>query len=204
MKMFPSCCQNTVAGLNIRTCITVATTKYTFTCTISVISNLGLHQCREMSHHLCRGWVLLGIGVESVLGGMGIKYGRGWGGARISLSRGSVLSREYFPSSYISGFTLLTVYLYFVFLYLAAFKRHYALRLAIAPEFFYGSYMCLFYVCSLGCCRWNKICIYVCNVDFRFISRETLDLTALYFKLYMILDNHNGQVFAASAMIIAN
>ena len=31
---------------------------------------------------------------------MGIKYGRGWGGARISLSRGSVLSREYFPSSY--------------------------------------------------------------------------------------------------------
>ena len=30
---------------------------------------------------------------------MGIKYGRGWGGARISLSRGSVLSREYFPSS---------------------------------------------------------------------------------------------------------
>ena len=30
---------------------------------------------------------------------MDIKYGRGWGGARISLSRGSVLSREYFPSS---------------------------------------------------------------------------------------------------------
>ena len=50
---------------------------------------------------------------------------------------------------------------------------------------------------------------YVCNVDIRFISRETLDLTALHFKLYiMILDNHNGQVldqlFAASAMIIAN
>jgi len=32
---------------------------------------------------------------------MGIKYGRGSGGARISLSRGSVLSREYFPSSLI-------------------------------------------------------------------------------------------------------
>jgi len=32
--------------------------------------------------------------------------------------------------------------------YLAALKRHYALRLAIAPEFFYCSYMCLFYVCS--------------------------------------------------------
>jgi len=31
---------------------------------------------------------------------MGIKYGRGWGGARISLSRGSVLSREYFPLVY--------------------------------------------------------------------------------------------------------
>jgi len=30
---------------------------------------------------------------------MGIKYGRGWRGARISLSRGSVLSREYFPFS---------------------------------------------------------------------------------------------------------
>ena len=30
---------------------------------------------------------------------MGIKCGRGWGGSRISLSRGSVLSREYFPSS---------------------------------------------------------------------------------------------------------
>jgi len=36
---------------------------------------------------------------KSVLEGMGIKYGRGWEGARISLSRGSVLSREYFPSS---------------------------------------------------------------------------------------------------------
>jgi len=34
---------------------------------------------------------------------MGIKYGRGWEGARISLSRGSVLSREYFPSSFASG-----------------------------------------------------------------------------------------------------
>ena len=32
---------------------------------------------------------------------MGIKYGKGWGGARISLSLGSVLSREYFPSSVI-------------------------------------------------------------------------------------------------------
>ena len=32
---------------------------------------------------------------------MGIKYGRGRGGARISLSQGSVLSREYFPSSII-------------------------------------------------------------------------------------------------------
>ena len=51
------------------------------------------------------------------------------------------------------------VFVFFIF-YLAAFKRHYALRLAIAPEFFYCSYMCLFYVCSLGC--WNKICMYVC------------------------------------------
>ena len=30
---------------------------------------------------------------------MGIKYSKGWGGARISLSQGSVLSREYFSSS---------------------------------------------------------------------------------------------------------
>ena len=37
---------------------------------------------------------------KSVLGGMGIKYGKGWGGSRISLSRGSVLSREYFLSSW--------------------------------------------------------------------------------------------------------
>ena len=37
------------------------------------------------------------------------------------------------------------------FFYLAAFKRHYALRLAIASEFFYCSYMCLFYVCAPGC-----------------------------------------------------
>jgi len=37
---------------------------------------------------------------KSVLRGMGIKYGRGWGGARISLSRGFVLSREHFPSSW--------------------------------------------------------------------------------------------------------
>ena len=45
--------------------------------------------------------------------------------------------------------------LYLVFFYLAAFKRHYSLRLAIAPEFLCCSYMCLFYVCALG--RWNKI-----------------------------------------------
>jgi len=69
-------------------------------------------------------------------------------------------TRESNVCFYISGFTLLTVYLYFVFFYLAAFKRHYALRLAIAPEFFYCSYMCLFYVCALGC--FNKICMYVC------------------------------------------
>ena len=33
-------------------------------------------------------------------------------------------------------------------------KRHYALRLAIASEFYYCSYMCLsyfVYVCALGC-----------------------------------------------------
>jgi len=35
---------------------------------------------------------------------MGIKYGRGWGVARISLSRGSVLSTEYFPSSISNAF----------------------------------------------------------------------------------------------------
>jgi len=47
--------------------------------------------------------------------------------------------------------------LYFVFsiFYLVAFKRHYSLRLAIAPEFLCCSYMRLFYVCALGC--WNKI-----------------------------------------------
>ena len=41
--------------------------------------------------------------------------------------------------------------LYICIFYLAAFKRHYALHLAIAPEFCYCSYrgpMCLFYVCS--------------------------------------------------------
>jgi len=36
---------------------------------------------------------------------MGIKYGRGWGGARILLSRGSILSREYFPSSCVCAAT---------------------------------------------------------------------------------------------------
>jgi len=50
----------------------------------------------------------------------------------------------------------------FSIFYLAAFKRHYALRLAIPPEFFYCFYMCLFYVCALGC--WNKICMYVCKI----------------------------------------
>jgi len=48
----------------------------------------------------------------------------------------------------ISGFSLLTVYLYLVIFYLAAFKRHHAFRLAIAPEFFCSSYICLFYACS--------------------------------------------------------
>jgi len=47
----------------------------------------------------------------------------------------------------------------FIIFYLAAFKRHYTLRLATAPEFFYCFYMCLFYVCALGC--WNEICMYV-------------------------------------------
>ena len=36
---------------------------------------------------------------------MDINYGRGWGGARISLSRGSVLLREYFPSSLYINFS---------------------------------------------------------------------------------------------------
>ena len=55
-----------------------------------------------------------------------------------------------FYISWISGSTLLTVglYLYLVTFYLVAFKRHYALRLAIAPGFFYCSYICIFYVCS--------------------------------------------------------
>jgi len=39
----------------------------------------------------------------------------------------------------------------FCIFYLAVCKRHYALRLEIAPEFFYCSYMCLFYACALGC-----------------------------------------------------
>ena len=34
----------------------------------------------------------------------------------------------------------------FSIFYLAAYKRHYAFRLTIALEFFYCSYMCLFYV----------------------------------------------------------
>ena len=57
-----------------------------------------------------------------------------------------------------SGFTLLTVYLYFVFFYLAAFKRHYALRLAIAPEFFYCSYIAYF-MCVLWVAEIKYVCI---------------------------------------------
>jgi len=56
----------------------------------------------------------------------------------------------------------------FCIFYMAAFKRHYALRLAIASEFFYCSYMCLFYVCYLGC--WNKICMYVTRILVRFLT----------------------------------
>jgi len=40
------------------------------------------------------------------------------------------------------------IFVFCNFFYLAAFKRHYALRLAIVPEFFYCFDMCLFYVCS--------------------------------------------------------
>ena len=43
----------------------------------------------------------------------------------------------------------------FVFSFLpgcvSVFQRHYAFHSAIAPEFFYFSYMCLFDVCALGC-----------------------------------------------------
>ena len=52
------------------------------------------------------------------------------------------------------------IFVFSEFFYLAAFKRHYALRLAIAPEFFYCSYMCLFYVCS-GLLK--KMCRYICK-----------------------------------------
>ena len=68
---------------------------------------------------------------------------------------------------------------------MAAFKTHYALRLAIAPEFFYCcSYMCLFYVCALGC--WNKVCIcmYVWIICKR--TRATRCLSQFY-KLYVKL-----------------
>ena len=68
---------------------------------------------------------------------------------------------------------------------------------------------CAYFMCVLwvAVAEIKYVYMYVMSI-FRFISRETLDLTALYFKLYMILDNHNGQVleqlFAASAMLIAN
>ena len=58
---------------------------------------------------------------------------------------------------YISGFTLLAVYLYLVFFYL--FKRHYALRLAIAPEFFYCSYMRLFRVLWVAELKYVGLCM---------------------------------------------
>ena len=48
-----------------------------------------------------------------------------------------VFITEYIQRAYTQLLTeLLTVYLYLVNFYLAAFKRHYALHLAIAPEFF--------------------------------------------------------------------
>jgi len=54
------------------------------------------------------------------------------------------------------------LYICICIFYLAAFKRHYALRLAIAPEFFYCSYMSLFYVCSglLKCNMYVGLCMY--------------------------------------------
>jgi len=51
---------------------------------------------------------------------------------------------------YIWNYITNCIFVFSIF-YLAAFKSHYALRLAIAPEFFYYSYMCLFYMCALGC-----------------------------------------------------
>jgi len=49
----------------------------------------------------------------------------------------------------------------FCIFYPAAFKRHYALRLSIAPEFFYCSYMCLFYVCVLWVAEIKYVCMYI-------------------------------------------
>jgi len=60
----------------------------------------------------------------------------------------------------------------FSIFYLAAFKRHYAIRLVIAPEFFYCYYMCLFYVCALDCL--NKICMYVCMMFTKFAGSVKL------------------------------
>jgi len=52
--------------------------------------------------------VIIFFVIKKRVGEMGIKYGRGRGGARISLSRGSVLSREYFPSSsYINSLSVI-------------------------------------------------------------------------------------------------
>jgi len=59
-----------------------------------------------------------------------------------------------------------------LFFHLAAFTRHYALRLATAPEFFYCSYMCLFYVCS-GLLK-KYVCMYVCmHTKWTTLSKRT-------------------------------
>jgi len=49
---------------------------------------------------------------------------------------------------YIWIFITNCIFVFSNFFYLAAFKRHHAFRLGIAPEFFCSSYICLFYACS--------------------------------------------------------
>ena len=59
---------------------------------------------------------------------------------------------------------MVTEYLYLVIFYLAAFKRHYALHLAIAPEFFKIVFICAYFMYVLWVAEIQYV--YVCIANF--------------------------------------
>ena len=78
---------------------------------------------------------------------------------------------------YIWNYITNCIFVFSIF-YLAAFKKHYALRLAIAPEFFY-CFICAYFICALWVAEIKYVCMYMYLVEWGFLVTVTCLVSSL-------------------------